>query len=278
MEINDLFGNQSKQNNYIANKPKDISVIDSIITQPLTYGLDKKFNCIKDTPQGSCDRLREGQVDFGMISSLDYSKGKGNWKIIPDICISSMGPGNFINLFFNKEIRKIGKIAINQDDITSNTLLKILMREKYEIIPEYVTIEGGLKDKLKKADAAILTGNQAFQYQQSNNFYLDLCDEWFDFTGLPFVYAFWVVNEISIDDEYITTIQNSIKNINSNIRASSKELAKGNNGDIEEYINYFKNIFTYPLGNEENYGINEFFRYAFFFGIIDHIPDLHYLR
>jgi len=277
--INDLFGKQSERNKKnIKNEAKDICVFDSNFAQPLIYGLDKMFNCIKVKPEICSERLRQGQVDIGMISSLDYSKGKGNWKIIPEICVSTKGAGKLINLFFNKEIKEIDKIAIDPNDSTATALLNVIMREKYEIAPDFVVIDGDLKDKLNNADAAITSGDQAFQYQQTNSFYLDLCDEWFDFTGLPFVYAFWVVNENSIVDEYINSIKNNTTNINTTILECSKELSEINNENIKVYIDYFENIISSPLGDEENEGLNEFFRYAFFFGIIEHIPDLHYLR
>ena len=70
------------------------------------------------------------------------------------------------------------------------------MQEKYEIAPEFVSVNDSLVDKLNQVDAALLSGNEAFDVQQSDKMFMDLGDEWFDLTGLPFVYAFWAVHEM----------------------------------------------------------------------------------
>lgn len=69
-------------------------------------------------------------------------------------------------------------------------LLKILLLEKFEIEPEFVVMPPNLDEMLKRADAALVIGDRALQYQTERPNHLDLGEEWTDMTGLPFVYAF----------------------------------------------------------------------------------------
>lgn len=249
-------------------------VIDSFLVSPLIEGLDNHFKIIKDNPQKCVQNMLEGQQDIGILSSLDYAMGKGNWRIIPDVCIAGKGAIKTINLFFNRDIRTINKVAIEPDQKTSNALLKIILSEKYEISPEFISIPGNLAQKLELSDAALLTGESAFNQQQSNEFHLDLGEEWYDLTGLPFVYALWIYNDLSLPAEYIEIVKDRCTNHRPDLEISAKKMAKATKIDWLNYYDLFTTIICYHFGNEEREGLNEFFRYAFFYGIIEHIPDL----
>ena len=75
---------------------------------------------------------------------------------------------------------------------TSTHLVQVLLREYHGLAPECVdaaTFTG-------KADAQLLIGNQAIAFRQraaANEEILDLGEEWKRCTGLPFVYALWLL-------------------------------------------------------------------------------------
>lgn len=276
MDIEDFFSGESKSPHKEKQEKITLSVIDSFIADPLIYRIGEGFDIIRDNPVNSVNRLIEGVVNSGLIATLDYAKGKGNWKLIPKICIAAKGSFKTINLFFNKEIRDLKTIAVDSNDPTSLALMKIIMQEKYEIAPNFLTVNGQLDQKLNQADAALLSGNEAFNLQQSNKMFVDLSDEWFDLTGLPFVYAIWVIHEMDLNasmiDKIKSTTDYNIENQN-RILKSVFEKYKDNGSIYRELIN---DMISYNLGMEEKEAINEFFRYSFFFGLIEHIPDLHY--
>ena len=180
-------------------------------------------------------------------------------------------------MFFNKDIRDLSAIAIDSVDFTATTLLKIIMQEKYEINPEIITVNGTLTERLKKADAVLISGNEAFNIQQSNKMYIDLTDEWYDLTGLPFVYALWSVHEMvlhqSLSEKIKATVNNNLKNLNQTLVTSYRQSNEMN----AVYADFVSRNIIYQFGLDEREAINEFFRFAFFFGQIDHIPDLYFI-
>jgi chorismate dehydratase len=147
------------------------------------------------------------------------------------------------------------------------------MQEKYEIAPEFISLNGNLSEQLNQADAALFSGNKAFTMQQSNKIFMDLGEEWYDLTGLPFVYALWTVHDMEFNKSMVNKIK-SIVDYNLKNREQIRESVFDEN--ISNSLNLIKNIITYHLGLEEKEAITEFFRYAFFFGQIEHIPDLHF--
>jgi chorismate dehydratase len=278
VELNDLFSNKPKNEKSDNLQKKDICVIDSFLISPLIRGLGRHFNIIEDKPDNCVKRLVEGQIDCAIISSIDYAAGKGSWKIIPELCIASRGANKNINLFFNTDIRELNTIALDPGYNTSNVLLKIIMQEKYEVTPEYIEIKGSLQDKLKHADAALLTGIQAFHEQEDNQYCLDLGEEWFDLTGLPFVYALWTVNDLSFSKEEAKNIIEAASVMDQNIINSAKEISKETSFDWDLYHEYFDKRIYFKMGLEEQEALMEFYRYAFYHGFIEHIPDLHFLK
>lgn len=276
MDIEDFFSGDSQSPRKESQAPIKLVVIDSFMADPLIYGIGEGYDIVRDNPVNSANRLIEGAVNSAFIATLDYAKGKGSWKLIPNICVAAKGPFKTINLIFNKEIRDLNTIAVDSNDPTAVALLKIIMQEKYEIAPEFVSVNDSLVDKLNQVDAALLSGNEAFDVQQSDKMFMDLGDEWFDLTGLPFVYAFWAVHEM----DYNPTVVDKIKSVaDYNLKNQDrilKPVFKKYTDNVSIYSEFINNVVSYHLGLDEKEAINEFFRYSFFFGLIEHIPDLHF--
>ncbi len=83
---------------------KVIGFSDSLSFRPLTYGLqldsanhsfDVCITGIKDTAQ----KLLEGEIELGLISSIAYALKKESWQIVPALCLSSEAKVKNVQLF-----------------------------------------------------------------------------------------------------------------------------------------------------------------------------------
>ena len=84
------------------------------------------------------------------------------------------------------------------------------------------------------------------------------------------------MHEIGVNPEMVNRIRSVAgKNINDQDNIS-EQIFKQYGPDQMLYTKFISNSISYRLGLEEKEAINEFFRYAFFFGLIEHIPDLHF--
>jgi chorismate dehydratase len=279
MDVNQFFSGGA--GDAIKNPQKKISLVRYLNAKPLVYGLEKKadqhpFEMTYDVPAICAEKLIDGEADFSMIPSIEYAKGKGEWRIAPNLCISSNGPVTSVNLFFNPQKRDVRKIAIDSSSRTSVILLKIILQEKYRLNPEYIVMEPDLEKMFSVADAALIIGDLALYEHGKNDSFLDLGEEWSDLTGLPFVFAFWAgkKNEISLED--ITHLQKSYEVGAQHITEISKEYAQRHKNGWERYHRYLTEEIQYNFGHKEQEGLQAFYRYAFYYGFIDHIPDLHF--
>ena len=287
MEINNLFGGDSgpqkpqEQEEKLQFTVKNACACSDLNVQPLIYGLQKglikhDFELKFEDPQTCARKLIQGEAELALIPSIEYAKGKGAWKIVPDECIASQGETGSMALFFNKDLHTLRRIAVDACYPAAITLLQIILREKYEMESEIISMEADLQTMLKQADAALLSGNRALEAQARFAAHLDLGEEWHDLTGLPFVAAFWAGHEISLTENEVNILRQSADIGQKNIEKISKEFAGTHSQDFEFYKEYLNRRVHYTFGSAEQEGLTEFFNYAFYLGLIEHIPDLHF--
>jgi len=92
---------------------------------------------------------------------------------------------------------------------------------------------------------------------------LDLVDEWYDLTELPYVHGFWAFREEVLEEL-------DFKQIERQSLSQTGMLAKF--GDDAEYLESFR----YELNEGALRGLSEFYRMAFYHGIMKEIPDVRF--
>ena len=151
-------------------------------------------------PSQLADQLQSGHLDVALIPSIEYLRGK-NYRIIPNISISSHGEVRSVKLFSKVPIEKLQRVALDTSSRTSRALLKILLAEKYGLNPEYTSYAHRSPIHDTDADAVLLIGDAAMQQSEEYWYTLDLGEEWYAMTGMPFVYALWVAKgNVVLDD------------------------------------------------------------------------------
>jgi len=281
MDPQQLFGAAKNVAPAKAEHSKILVIPDSLRTLPLVWGIrssqvEHNYKVVQDTPAGCARQLLAAWAFLGLVSTLDYAEARGEWKMLPDICLSGAGPTMDFILFFNRDLKKLKTIAVEKQAYFARALLKILLRERYETEAELIPMPADLPDMLKKADAALLSGEKALEYQSLYKAHLDLGEDWFDMTGLPLVSNVWAGYEADISGSDMQILQDSLATGLQNIDAISKEYAARNPLSWRLYRDYFLKNRSYHLGPEEKEGLKEFYRYAFYHGLIEHIPDLHF--
>ena len=149
--------------------------------------------------------------------------------------------------------------------MTSRELLKYLLREVYGVEPNfhyYLLKENDLPANPK---ALLAIGDDALKLLHSRRFpfVYDLAEEWFNLTGLPFVFAVWAVRKDSFREK-----EEEVKDFYKRL-LKSKEIGKSSYSEIcQRYskklgippklcLNYLKTL-SFELGEEELRALKEF--------------------
>src|SRR5262249_913661 len=161
-----------------------LGVVGYLNAVPTVYGLgrDPRFEIVRDVPSKIAARLHAGEIDLGLIPSIEYAEG--DYAIVPGVAIASCGPVRSVSL-----LHRGRRVAVDTCRRTGAGVVGVVLRERLGRDPEYVPRPPDIRAMLDSADAALVIGDPALYYDGPAA-RLDLGEEWTARTGRPFVYAF----------------------------------------------------------------------------------------
>jgi predicted solute-binding protein len=252
-----------------------LGAVSYLNAAPPVHGLDRDpgFRLVREVPSRIARSLHSGEVDLGLIPSIEYAFGQ--YAIVPGIGIGSRGRVRSVLLFHRGPLVRVRRVALDTSSRTSATLVRILLRERLGRSPEYVPMAPDLGDMLAVADAALLIGDPALDHE-GDVASLDLGEEWTRSTGLPFVYAFWAGRPGAVDASGVARLQSALS---AGVGAFA-EIALGQGaGDAAraaKYETYLRENIVYRLGAEELEGLREFYRRAHALSLVPKVPELRF--
>jgi chorismate dehydratase len=142
--------------------------------------------------------LARGEIDLAPCSSIEYALHAERYRILPDLVIGSRGPVRSILFLSGRDPRELGGRAVGLPtaSATSVVLLKVLLSVRWGARPEYFWFDQAREDPFARgADAALFIGDVALRpdLHPALPVRLDLGEEWWRETGLPFAFAVWQV-------------------------------------------------------------------------------------
>jgi chorismate dehydratase len=130
-----------------------------------------------------------GRLDAALLASRDALALRARFRPLADLGIACRGPVASVLLLSWAPAGQLSgaRIALSEESRTSRALLRILLATRHRVRGvEYVP-------GTAEADARLLIGDAALRARAAWPHALDLGAEWTAWTGLPFVYARWVV-------------------------------------------------------------------------------------
>lgn len=144
--------------------------------------------------------LDRGEIQVAPCSSIEFARHADRYRILPDLVIGCRGPVRSILFLSPCDPRRLsGKtVAIPTASATSVVLLKVLLRRRWGAAPRFVWFDQAIDDPFREgADAALFIGDVALRpdLHPEVETRLDLGEEWWAETGLPFAFAVWQAGE-----------------------------------------------------------------------------------
>jgi chorismate dehydratase len=172
-----------------------IGAVSYLNSKPLVEGLPElapHAQLILDYPSRLADALAARRLDVALIPSIE-SFGDPDYEIISDACVASRGPVLSVKLYFRTAPGDVRTLALDEGSRTSAALARIMLEERFGVTPTARPLPLGESTADTDADAVLLIGDRAM-HPPAEPFQSvwDLGQEWFEWTGLPFVFAMWV--------------------------------------------------------------------------------------
>jgi chorismate dehydratase len=247
---------------------------------PIFYTLEKEFDCsyyefVEGVPSSLNAMLREGSIDLSPSSSIEYLHNPLLYEYVDGISVSSKGPVGSIFLFSRRPIGSLDgcTIYVTSQSETSIALLQIVLKRFHGVScpltvsknPESMDAEAFLLigDEALKYHSGIKIQNEKFQDAGTSQFVYDLGEIWHQKTGLPFVFALWIVRKelyrpddarhdlfVKFTGDLLKAKEESLKNLHeiaghSPMKAFMKE---------EAIIDYWNKL-DYELSDEHKKGL-----------------------
>jgi chorismate dehydratase len=274
-----------------------LGAVSYLNAAPLVYGLegDGRFRVERDVPSRVAERLCAGQVDLGMIPSIEYARGDsrslrsaasridsdpetasrasvGGYAIVPDVAIVSCGPVRSVNLYLRCRLENVRRVALDRSSRTSVALLRILLAERLSRDVEYLEMPPSVPAMLDSADAALVIGDAALYYDGPAE-RLDLGEAWHQLTNLPFVWAFWAGRPDALDAAGVARLQQALA---AGLAAVPQIAASYNPNEAVRNESYLRDNISYRFAEPERRGLLEFYRRAHALRLIPNRPELRF--
>jgi chorismate dehydratase len=252
-----------------------LGAVSYLNAQPLVHGLEDEpgARVERDVPSVVARRLHAGEVDLGMIPSVEYAFG--SYDIVPGVAIGSRGAVRSVSLYLSRPLEEVRRVALDTSSRTSVALVKVVLRERLGRDPEYVPMAPALVDMLASADAALIIGDAALE-QESPIPRLDLGEEWTRATGLPFVYAFWAGPRGVVTPAGVSRLRAALREGLASLPEIATRYAAGVPERTALYLSYLRTNVVYRLGREEIAGLREFYRRAHALDLVPTKPELSF--
>ncbi len=208
----------------------------------------EKFQFEIGSPAQINRMMREGQVDAAPISSMEYLQNPNNYLLLPDLGIASAGLVRSVTLFSKKKIEDLNgaEIAVTEESLTSTHLLTLILKGKYGVQAQLLSMPSKPKEMLENHDAALLIGNDAlFAHPRKWIFRYDLGQLWNEWQKLPFIYAVWAIRREAASREAET--QEFYQALKERFLYNTAHLAElvQKQGSLGEYDKLYPKIFGY---------------------------------
>lgn len=249
-------------------------VVSFLNTVPLVWGLlhgrqRDRFDLSFCLPSECADRLRAGTADIGILPAIESARL--GLEALPGAGIACRGAVRSILLISKVPPDRIRTLAADSSSRTSVALARIILARRYGAEPEFVSHAPDLDRMLAACDAALVIGDPAMHIDPAALPYttLDLGAEWWEFTGLPMVFAVWGARPGYASQELAEVFRDSLRFGLDHLDEIIPGEARARGFSESLVREYFSRNVVLALGENEQRGLERFLACARESGILE---------
>jgi len=276
-----------------------ISVVQYLNSVPLAWGIlegpqKEQFDAVYSTPAECAAQLAAGNVDIGLIPSIEYQRIPGT-RIVPGPTVSSQHRAASVLLLSKMPLSKVRSVACDRGSRTSVALTRVILDGFYKNRPTFRESDPDPAQMLVESDAALLIGDIALQFKKDNKYstsfmvgnygqegpqaiqVFDLVERWNSLTGLPFVFAFWTARQGFSEHAVVEQLVDSRAFGLANLDHIAARYAQSLKLDKDFLLQYLEKNMDY---NMDQYGVealHEFYALAVRAGAIKRARGIEFL-
>jgi chorismate dehydratase len=249
------------------------------IQEPFRARWGQRYRFTAGEPRAINRLLRAGAIDCAPASSIEYARHPGRYWILPGLSIGADGPARSVVLVTPVDVARLDEreVYLTPASATSVVLLKILLERFAGVRPRYVE---GIPEDVRQPH--LLIGDRAMDLVHdppSGVEVVDLGSWWKDATGLPMVFALWLLRRETVEHHRrecehlaarLARVRREIDD--QRLAALAAEFACPRIS-AERLLTYWRTL-SYELGDRHQAGVTRFFELAAAVRAISQVPPL----
>lgn len=248
------------------------SLVDYVNAWPLTWGLLRRavegVEALTDIPSACADRLARGEVEAGLVPSVEAARIPGI-RIVRGVGIASRERVRSVILVSRQPLEAAKTVALDIASRSSAAMARILFHDLLGVKPQFHAAAPDLGEMLSHHDAALLIGDPALRADLSGLHVLDLAEGWRRLTGLPFVFAVWAVRPSVPPEPFLWSREYARTHASEILDAAARRTGMPR----EALAEYLDGDLHHDLAEEDEKGLAEFYRRAHAHGVLSS-PDV----
>jgi chorismate dehydratase len=232
-----------------------IGCVQYLNARPLIHGWPGKVTF--DHPSTLCAQLARGELDVALVSSFEFLRNP-IYLAIDGLSISSAGAVYSVFVAYQGDLANLREISLDPASFTSVNLLRCLLAED-NLTPQLVELSKTDKHLISADRGGLIIGDQAIRFRQEQGArfnYWDLGESWHRLTGLPFVYALWLVR-LGVPAPEV--IANRLRaQLGQNLERLDEVIAANPGFDPAFCEHYYRDCIQFAFGPREKAGLIAF--------------------
>lgn len=229
--------------------------------------------------------LERGAIDVAPCSSIEFARHAERYRVLPELVIGARGPVQSILLLGRRAPDALHgrRVALPTASATSVVLLKVLLRLRWRVQPEFFAFDQAHEDPFARgADAALFIGDVALRpaLYPAVPLRWDLGREWWEWRGLPFAFAVWQARD-DVDPERLRALHAALLESRRYGLGSRAELAEryaAHFGLPAALLDAYWASLSYELDAPMRAGLESFYALAAEIGELGRAPELRWLE
>ena len=247
-----------------------VGAVSYLNTKPLIDGLRDRLRgwgtLTLNLPSRLADDLAAGRLDVALIPSIESFRDP-RYRILSDAAIGCLGPVWSVRLLSRVPVDRIRTLALDEGSRTSAAMVQILLAERFGVRPALRPLPMETLPDTVDADAVLLIGDRAMHPPGGFRHDWDLGQHWVQHTGLPFVFAPWVLrSNHGLSDSMIDRLETVLAECRDcgvgRLDRIAADHAASHGFTADELETYFRRNLHFYLGEAQRTALDEFRRRA----------------
>jgi chorismate dehydratase len=246
-----------------------VGSVPYLVGRPLDDGLEREpgLELVRRVPAELVTALRAGELDVALVSSIELFRTPG-YRYLDGLAVAGEGHVGSVQVFLRRPIEDVRSVALDPASRAAATLVRVLFERRPggdaglpRAPVRWIEVPSGADPRAAEADAWLRIGDPALREHLASGSppTFNPSAEWAARTGLPFVFALWIVRaDAPLEPAHVAAFARARVRGRTRIDALASEAARAWELPVESCRRYLREDCRYEPGASMHASLRRF--------------------